>query len=267
SDTALSTSAFADALLSITGRSGDTFTSNTITLTLLLRTQNRSVPMGSIILSVGPGDRARSLPLVDAFISFGVEPLTNRTYIAEATEKDGIREIPLGSARFTLLPSAIAPDLVPPSGNPSLVVIKRYGAALRAAPSSDAPILSILPCGAKVTIIGQHQGWYRVFKTGPAAIGWAGGLRVALVGSAPAYNCAGAVTYQVGERVRTHVSTGCLSLRSSPSLQAPYAHCVANGHSYVITNGPIEVAGEDWFGLFSPSTGGGWSLARYLYPA
>ncbi|MGH2410550.1 MAG: hypothetical protein ACRDGS_09300, partial [Chloroflexota bacterium] len=149
-DTALSTSAFASAQLSISGRSGGSFTSDTLTVTLGMRTQSGVTAMGSTILSVGTGDTARSLPLVDAFISFGVEPLANRIYVATATERAGTRDIPLGSAVFSLLPSSISPDLVPPSGNPSLVVIKLYGAALRAYRSSDAPIQSILPCGAKV---------------------------------------------------------------------------------------------------------------------
>lgn len=263
-DTTLSTGAFADAQLSITGRSGARFTSDTIAANLLMRGRDGATAMGSITLSVGTADTARSLPLVDAFMAFGVEPLAGRTYVVQATERDGSQTISLGSASFTLRPSAIAPALVPPSGNPSVVVVKRYGAALRASASSEAPIETILPCGTRVTLISQHQGWYRVFRASPTAIGWVGGLRVAMAYPAPTYSCAGAVTYQVGDRVRTQVPTGCLSLRSSPSRQASYAHCVANGHIYVITNGPIEVAGEDWFGVYSSSTGGGWSLARYL---
>jgi hypothetical protein len=34
----------------------------------------------------------------------------------------------------------------------------------------------------------------------------------------------------------------------------------------VVINGPIEVAGEDWLAVTSPTTGSGWSLAQYLYP-
>lgn len=267
SDPALSSGDFADAQLSISGRGGAAFTSDTLTLSLLLVSGNSTTTMGRLVLSVGTGDTTRSLPLVDAFMAFGVEPIAGRTYEVQATEKDGARAVPLGSMLFTLRPSPIAPALVPPSGNPRVVVIKRYGAALRAYPSSDAPIQTILPCGTQVTLINQSQGWYRVFQANPTRIGWVGGLRVAMVGAAPAFSCAGAVTYQVGDRVRTQVPTGCLSLRATPSRQAAYAHCVGNGHIYVITNGPIEVAGEDWFGVYSASTGGGWSLARYLYRA
>lgn len=266
-DTALSTSAFATAQLSITGRSGAKFTSGTLRLTMLSRTRTGDLPLGNLILSVGAGDTARSVALVDAFTAFNVEPSAGRTYVVKATEQQGADTILLGRAIFTLRRSSIAPALVPPSGNPGVVVTMRYGAALRANPSSDAPIQVIVPCGTQLTLVGQTQGWYHVFKTKPAAFGWVGGLRVAPLGSAPAFSCAGAVTYQVGDRVRTHVATGCLSLRSSPSPQAPYVHCVANGHIYAITNGPIEVAGEDWFGVFSASTGSGWSLARYLQQA
>jgi hypothetical protein len=269
SDIALSTSAFANAQLSITGRSGAKFTSGTLKLTLVTRTHTGDIPLGNLILSVGSGDNARSLALVDAFIAFGVEPSASRTYVVKATEWDGADTIQMGSAIFTLRRSGIAPALVPPSGNPRVVVTKRHGAALRANPSSDAPIQVIVPCGTQLTLVGQTQGWYRVFKTKPAAFGWVSGLRMTPLGSAPAFICAGAVTYQVGDRVRTHVPTGCLSLRSSPSRQASYAHCVANGHIYAITNGPIEVAGEDWFGVFSASTGaaGPWlaiSIGRSL---
>jgi hypothetical protein len=39
---------------------------------------------------------------------------------------------------------------------------------------------------------------------------------------------------------------------------------VPSGYQYVVTNGPIEVAGEDWLEVWSEATGSGWVLARYL---
>jgi hypothetical protein len=62
-----------------------------------------------------------------------------------------------------------------------------------------------------------------------------------------------------------YVPTGCLSLRYSPSRTARYDSCVSNNHVYTIENGPIEVSGDDWFEVWSPSTGDGWTLAQYLY--
>jgi len=147
-----------------------------------------------------------------------------------------------------------------------LIVIKRYGAALRAAPSSTARISYVLGCGGYAHYLGYSAGWYHVF-TDDGTKGWIGGARVAYMHSAPSFSCAGALTFQMGSYVGTRVAHGCLSLRVTPSRQAEYHYCVANGHNYEVTNGPIEVAGEDWIGLWSPSTGAGWSLAQYLYPA
>ena len=144
-----------------------------------------------------------------------------------------------------------------------LVVSLPYGAALHLYPSSDAPDLVNLGCGTRLTVLGSTSGWYHVEVTdGPA--GWVGAARVAVGAVRP--SCSNVVTYQVGERVITQVASGCLSLRRTPSRQASYTHCVANGHVYTITTGPIAVAGEDWFGVWSLSTGAGWSLALYLLP-
>lgn len=53
---------------------------------------------------------------------------------------------------------------------------------------------------------------------------------------------------------------------SPPTYKAAYHYCVRNFHDYTVINGPIEVAGEDWFGVTSRSTGSGWVLAMYLLP-
>lgn len=145
-----------------------------------------------------------------------------------------------------------------------LVVIKRFGAALRGAPSSNAAIAAVLTCGATVRVLGAAGGWYHVATGGVA--GWVGGARVADAANPPAYDCTDAYTFQVNEHAYTYVKTGCLSLRAYASRRAPYAHCVRNFHDYVVRNGPIEVAGEDWFAVTSAATGSGWVLARYLLP-
>jgi Bacterial SH3 domain len=148
----------------------------------------------------------------------------------------------------------------------SLVMYKRFGAALRSAPSSNAKIVHTMPCGTTMRVLGQHNGWYRVTQGSRPYNGWVGGARVADSTNAPAYDCTDAYTFQPYQHGYTYVKTGCLSLRSNPSRAASYAHCVGNLHDYIVTNGPIEVAGEDWFGVYSRSTGGGWVLAVYLLP-
>lgn len=76
-----------------------------------------------------------------------------------------------------------------------------------------------------------------------------------------------ALSIHVGEYVETYVATGCLSLCATPSRSAATLTCVSNGHAYVIVNGPLDPGtGEDWFEVYSSSTGGGWALAEHLFP-
>ena len=145
-----------------------------------------------------------------------------------------------------------------------LVVIMRFGAALREWPSSNARIVRVLDCDSILSVTGANAGWYRV-RAGRYA-GWGGGARGADARNPPAYDCTDGYSFQMGEHAYSFVKTGCLSLRVQPSRQAVYHYCVSNHHDYVVINGPIEVAGEDWLAVTSPTTGSGWSLAQYLYP-
>ncbi|MGI8550676.1 MAG: protein kinase domain-containing protein [Dehalococcoidia bacterium] len=169
----------------------------------------------------------------------------------------------------------------PPSPAPAVTsafpqevfVTKQYGAAIHAAPSSDAPILASAGCDSVLQVLAASQGWYQVrlgatrSTAGTAAdSGWVGMARVAVSGS-PAPDCRGAISYRVGAQVLTSVQSGCLSLRQTPARDAPIQACVDNGTRYTVLNGPIEVNGEDWFEVTSPSVGTGWSLAQFLLPA
>jgi hypothetical protein len=159
-----------------------------------------------------------------------------------------------------------APSTVHAAALPDVVVVvKQYGAALRTAPDSDAPISYTASCGDFLTVVGARDGWYEVYAH--ATYLWVGGARVADAAAPPSYDCSAAFTFQIGDEVQTLVPSGCLSLRYTPSRQAPYDYCVENGHHYFIANGPIEVDGEDWFEVWSASTDSGWVLAEYLYPA
>lgn len=146
----------------------------------------------------------------------------------------------------------------------TLVIIKRFGAALRSAPSSNAAIGTVLTCGATLRVEGAASGWYHVGSGNYD--GWVGGARVADASNPPAYDCTDAYTFQPRQHGYSYVKTGCLSLRTVPSRTASYRYCVRNFHDYMVTNGPIEVAGEDWFGVTSRSTASGWVVAVYLLP-
>ncbi len=146
----------------------------------------------------------------------------------------------------------------------SLVIIKSYGAALRFQPDSDAGIAYVASCGDVFPVVDSYGGWYQVYSYAYDDYLWVGGARVANAANPPYFSCRDAVTYQMGDEVASYVRSGCLSVRYYPSRQAPYDSCVYNGHLFTLTNGPIEVDGEDWFEAWSPDTGYGWVLANYL---
>lgn len=144
-------------------------------------------------------------------------------------------------------------------------VAKAYGAAIRVAPSSDATIMYHRPCGDVLAVVGASGGWLRVL-TPIGDEGWVGGGRVVVGSPPPAVDCSGARLLWTTGYAATYLPTGCLSLRESPSRDAPILACVGNGHVYRLMNGPFDPGtGEDWFAVFSPSTGYGWSLAEHLY--
>ncbi len=143
-------------------------------------------------------------------------------------------------------------------------VVKPYGAALRGEPSSDAGIAHVASCGEWLTVAGEQDGWYLVYSR--AAYYWVGGARVADVLERVAYTCEPGFTFQPQDVVQAIVASGCLSVRAFPGASAPYDHCVASYHRFLVTNGPIEEDGEDWFEVWSEVTGRGWARAQYLFP-
>jgi S1-C subfamily serine protease len=172
------------------------------------------------------------------------------------------------SARSGQLVATASPTPIPPpvTTGPVLVVNKRFGAALRASPSSDAAIVASVGCGQPLEQLEERAGgWFRVSAGGLQ--GWVGGARVQPGSVAPAGACAGAPNppYTIGEQVRAQVQSGCLSVRTTPSGNAQTTACVQSGYAFTLTNGPIEVSGEDWFGVRGIATNlSGWTRAAYL---
>ncbi len=155
----------------------------------------------------------------------------------------------------------------------SVIVVKRFGAAIRVAPSSNVAVRVTAACGTTGQVLGYANGWYQVsydssqtVQGGGTVTGWVGAARVADAANPPAYDCTDAYTFQLGQHGYSYVRSGCLSLRAYPSRTAPYHSCVANFHDYTVTNGPYAAGGDDWFGVSSRATGSGWVLAQYLLP-
>jgi hypothetical protein len=135
------------------------------------------------------------------------------------------------------------------------------------APSSEAATLLSAACGEIWPVVEVQGGWVKVRLDDGAGDGWIGGARVSVNSSPRTANCAGSRMLYPGADVYTSVTSGCLSLRTSPSRDASQLACVPNGHDYTVEDGPFDPGtGEDWFNVYSPSTGQGWALAEYLYP-
>jgi len=169
----------------------------------------------------------------------------------------------------TVQPTSIAQETPPPaaavSSGSTVTVNKKYGAALRTAPSSNAAILANVGCGAALPVTQSQGGWLRVRIL--TADAWIGATRVVPGTSPDDAACTGTPTlpYSMGDVVRSQVASGCLSVRPSPSNAAPITECVANGYPFVLTNGPVEVEGQDWFGVANASTRlVGWARADFL---
>jgi hypothetical protein len=150
----------------------------------------------------------------------------------------------------------------PPSG---LVVTMLYGTAVRADPSSDAQIIAVAPCGARLLdpSADPKLGWYQVTWQGKR--GWVGALRVSMVNDQNPPDCTGAVTLKPGEQVKTAVQNTCLS--TTQSRTANSGECAPLGTRFTITNGPINGDDQDWFRVSSQSGADGWVPARSLVPA
>ncbi len=155
----------------------------------------------------------------------------------------------------------------------SVIVIKRFGAAIRVAPSSNVAVRVTAACGTTGQVLDYANGWYQVsydssqtVQGGGTVTGWVGSARVADASNPPPYDCTDSYTFQLGQHGYSYVRSGCLSLRAYPSRTAPYHYCVANFHDYTVTNGPYAAGGDDWFGVSSRATGSGWVLAPHLLP-
>jgi hypothetical protein len=170
----------------------------------------------------------------------------------------------------TDLPTASTSAHLPPS-EPSVqqrryaTVDRRFGAAIRVAPSSDADKLENAACGESWPVLATNGGWVEVDTE--VGIGWVGGARVQISSSPLTIDCSDSRVFPVDGPATTYVASGCLSLRSRPSSDAPILACVDNGHVYTVIDGPVDPgSGDDWIRVSSRSTGSGWVLAEHLYP-
>src|SRR5688572_33030642 len=105
--------------------------------------------------------------------------------------------VPVSPAPAVLAAPASADHAAPASTTTYARVVKRYGAAIRYGPSSDAGVAWVASCNDTFFVIGQSGGWWQV-ALNDGSYGWIGGGRVS-VGASPAWgDCYAAGTYPIG---------------------------------------------------------------------
>ena len=136
------------------------------------------------------------------------------------------------------------------------VVVATDALDLRAAPSTVAGVIAVLPTGAGLTVTGGPTAsdgftWYAVSH--PAlGEGWSAGQFLAASDGG---------AFVSGQLVR--VVDGTLNLRSEPSVSAPALAALPDGTELTIQYGPSEHDGYDWWYVDGPF-GTGWCVGAYL---
>jgi hypothetical protein len=171
-------------------------------------------------------------------------------------------------------PPILEPTPQPTATNPPplrwATVMRRYGAALRTAPSSDAPIMAVVGCGEALVIVRETTGgWLEVGNSAGSSagsrMGYVGAGRVAVGTQRATPDCRGAVTFSPNSVAVAVNATNCVGVRSSRSVDAPPLGCYPNGSRFQVLNGPISDSGdEDWFYVRANQSVAGWARADYL---
>ncbi len=131
------------------------------------------------------------------------------------------------------------------------------GVNLRAAAGSGGAVIAALPISTSVTIAGgptESGGdtWWFV-RTAGSGSGWLVQRFLTLGGPG-----AGAVQTIYGTAI------GSMPVRSRPGAVWNALSTVASGVQVQITDGPIQVEGQIWYGVYRAGFGGGWSIASQL---
>ncbi|HEV2528008.1 MAG TPA: SH3 domain-containing protein [Thermomicrobiales bacterium] len=131
------------------------------------------------------------------------------------------------------------------------------GVNLRAATGSGGAVIAALPAGTAVTITGgpSESGgdtWWFV-RTSSSGSGWLVQRFLTLGGGG-----AGPVQPVYGTAI------GSMPVRSRPGAVWNSLSNVPSGVQVQITDGPVQVEGQVWYGVYRAGYGGGWSIASQL---
>lgn len=166
------------------------------------------------------------------------------------------------TVQVTLPPSATVPTVAPTGGNDlapgrKARVTAPAGLNYRESPSANAALIGQFGTGILVTILegpvsADNFTWWRI-DDGQANVGWAADGDGETVWISPQLGDPQPVNRppRVGDRVV--VSTGQLSVRSTPGTNAPLVTRVDPGLEFTILAGPQAVDGLNWYQIRSDS--------------
>jgi uncharacterized protein YraI len=159
----------------------------------------------------------------------------------------------------------LSPPDPPPSGDFGFGdnVVVTSAANLRAAPRLNATVVAEMPRGTLGAILdgprsGEGYDWYQV-RTNSYGDGWcvSAFLRLADTGTVPTNP-----KFVVGDLVQ--VNSSSVALRPRPGTAQAQIALMAQGSRLQITVEPVAANGFIWYGVFSDTYGGGWTVETYL---
>lgn len=167
-------------------------------------------------------------------------------------------------------PSESAPALAPATpetpanhaGSRAYDAVSIGSTNVRTGPGTDYEGAAVLPAGARLTLLGQHENWFLVARNG-AQEGWVMGSALAF---APGFDAAGLPALEGPRRaaaVRHDATTlTAVNIYTGPSEQYPLAARNVPAETAVVIAGRIPAG--DWVQIADPQGLAGWVTASAL---
>jgi uncharacterized protein YgiM (DUF1202 family)/cell wall-associated NlpC family hydrolase len=160
--------------------------------------------------------------------------------------------------------SVTAPVAAVNTNAPSGTIMAAGGLRLRSSPSTSASVLTILPSGSKVYIIGSQGGYYKV-QLSDGTVGWVDKSYVQTAGAATTAVGNPTAPSRVSKPGTTKrqsvitVSVTSLNVRSTPSSSGAVIGSVYQGQKLVVVG-----KSNGWYKVQLPNGTVGWVSADYV---
>lgn len=220
-----------------------------------------SYGVGSVVTVSVAGANLRAAASPTAQVRAVMNVGTSLTITGASTANGGYTWHPVtGSYGAGFVANTVIQPTAPGNGGFAIgasATINAGGVNLRVAAGTDSNVVTTLASGTAVTITGgptqsDGQTWWAV-RTAANGDGWVtqNYLTLGGAGAGPA-------------RVIYGTSLTSMPIRSRPGNQWATISTVGTGVQVQVTDGPLQVEGQTWYGVYRQGFGGGWSLASQL---